>query len=73
MATARELKVGDRVELPDAIETAPPGARGNVTDLLDDGNVIVEVMTMPLEPILDRIVVAPPASLRKVEPGQRSA
>jgi len=68
MAVAREIKVGDAVELPDAIETAPAGAGGNVTDLLDDGNVIVEVMTMPLEPILDRIVIAPPASLRIVKP-----
>ncbi|MDX6581415.1 MAG: hypothetical protein QOI10_599 [Solirubrobacterales bacterium] len=43
---------------------APAGARGGITDLLDNGMVIVELMTMPLEPILDRIVIVKPSKLR---------
>jgi hypothetical protein len=63
-----ELAVGDLVELTVPVETAPAGARGGVTDLLDNGRVIVEVMTLPLEPILDRIVFVDPETLRVIEP-----
>ncbi len=43
---------------------APAGARGGITDILEDGTVIVELTTLPLEPILDRIVVVDPSQLR---------
>jgi hypothetical protein len=64
MAVAREISIGDWVELVEATETAPAGAEGGITDLLDNGMVIVELMTMPLEPVLDRIVVVEPSRLR---------
>ena len=61
-----ELNVGDMVELTNAVDAAPPGAKGGVTDILDEDRVIVEVTTLPLEPVLDRIVVVPPAILRVI-------
>ena len=64
MASARDISIGDPVELIEAAEMAPAGARGGITDLLDNGMVIVELMTMPLEPILDRIVIVKPSKLR---------
>lgn len=63
----RELSVGDAVELTDAVDAAPAGAQGGVTDILGESHVIVEVMTMPLEPILDRIVIVSPEMLRLVK------
>jgi hypothetical protein len=67
MAATRELSIGDVVELTDAVDAAPAGAQGGVTDILDESHVIVEVMTMPLEPILDRIVIVSPETLRLVK------
>lgn len=67
MAIARELSIGDVVELTDAVDAAPVGAQGGVTDVLDEGHVIVEVTTLPLEPILDRIIVVSPKTLRLVK------
>jgi hypothetical protein len=63
-----DLRVGDVVELTAPVETAPAGSQGGVTDLLDDGKVIVEVTTLPLEPILKRIVFVNPGTLRIIEP-----
>jgi len=62
-----DLAIGDVVELTEATDHAPVGAQGGVTDLLDDGNVIVEVTTLPLEPILERIVFVRPEKLRIIE------
>jgi hypothetical protein len=64
MAVTREIAVGALVELTEPVGNAPAGARGGITDLLDDGKVIVEVTTLPPEPILDRIVIVTPAQLR---------
>jgi len=61
-----ELNVGDMVELTNAVDAAPLGAKGGVTDILDEDRVIVEVTTLPLEPVLDRIVVVSPAALRVI-------
>ena len=66
MPATHEISLFDTVELIEAIETAPAGSRGGVVELLDDETAMVEVMTMPLEPALDRIVVAPLAKLRRV-------
>jgi hypothetical protein len=66
MSTTHKITLFDTVELTEAIETAPAGSRGGVVELLDDETAMVEVMTMPLEPALDRIVVAPLAKLRRV-------
>lgn len=68
MAAVREIVIGDLVELTEAVGAAPRGARGGITDVLDDGNVIVEVTTLPREPVLDRIVIVPPTKLRVVDP-----
>jgi len=66
MPTTHEIALFDTVELTEAVETAPAGSRGGVVELLDDDTAMVEVMTMPLEPALDRIVVAPLAKLRRI-------
>lgn len=63
-----DLTIGDLVELTEPVDPAPAGARGGIADLLDDGTVIVEITTLPLEPILDRIVFVPPETLRIIEP-----
>jgi hypothetical protein len=64
MAVAREIVIGDLVELTEPVGAARAGARGGITDLLDDGRVIVELTSLPLEPVLDRLVVVSPAKLR---------
>lgn len=60
----REIAIGDLVELTEAVDAAPAGARGGITDVLEGGKVIVELTTLPLDPILDRIVIVPVAKLR---------
>jgi hypothetical protein len=67
-----ELSDGDVVELTEAVDAAPSGAQGGVTDILSKDRVMVEVMTLPLEPILDRIVIVSPAMLRVIK-GQTQA
>jgi hypothetical protein len=62
-----DLAIGDVVELIEPADPAPVGARGGITDLLDDGNVIVEITTLPLEPIVDRIAIVSPATLRIIK------
>jgi hypothetical protein len=64
MATVREIAIGERVELTEPVERAPAGAKGGITDVLGDGKVIVELTSLPAEPVLDRIVVVPAAKLR---------
>lgn len=64
-----EVAIGDLVELTESVDLAPAGSRGGIADVLDDV-VIVEVMTMPLEPILDRIVFVPPETLHIIEKSQ---
>lgn len=65
-----ELAIGDVVELIEPADPAPTGAQGGITDLLDDGKVIVEITTLPLEPIVDRIIIVPPTTLRIIEGAQ---
>jgi hypothetical protein len=62
-----DLDIGDVVELTEAVDAASAGARGGVVGLLDGGHVMVEVMTLPLEPILDRIVTVQPETLRIIK------
>jgi hypothetical protein len=64
MAVAREIAIGERVELTAPVDRAPAGAMGGITDVLGDGKVIVELTSLPPEPILDRIVVVPVGKLR---------
>lgn len=67
-----EVAIGDVVELTEPVDLAPAGAHGGIADVLDD-RVIVEVMTLPLEPIVDRIVFVPPETLRIVKRAQPQA
>lgn len=67
MAT-REIAIGDPVELTETVGRASAGARGAITDILEDDKVIVELTSMAAEPILDRVVIVSPAKLRPVEP-----
>jgi hypothetical protein len=60
----RKAAIGDLVELTEAVDAAPAGARGGVTDVLGGAKVIVELTTLPAEPILDRVAVVPIAKLR---------
>lgn len=71
MAATREIAVGGLIELREAVEGAPAGARGGIIDVLDAGHVMVELTSLPLEPILDRIVVVPLDKLRLTERTRR--
>ena len=66
MPAIHEITLFDTVELTEAVETAPAGSRGGVVELLDEDMAMVEVMTMPSKPLLDRIIFAPLAKLRRV-------
>ncbi|MGH2903806.1 MAG: hypothetical protein ACRDK7_09530 [Solirubrobacteraceae bacterium] len=66
MPTTHEIAPFDVVELTVPIECAPAGSRGAVLEMLDEDTAMVEVMTMPLEPILERIVAAPLSKLRRM-------
>jgi hypothetical protein len=69
MAVIHALHVGDPVELTVPIGPAPAGARGGVLEIRDD-TAMIEVMTMPLEAGIDRIVYAPLEKLRALPPGR---
>lgn len=71
MAATREIAVGVLIELREPVEGAPAGARGGITDVLDADRVMVELTTLPPEPIVDRIIVAPLDKLRLIEPARR--
>ncbi len=66
MPAVHEITLFDLVELTEAVETAPSGSKGGVVELLDDDRAMVEITTMPLDPVLDRIVVVPLSKLRRV-------
>lgn len=70
MAAAHESAIGSLIELREPVEEAPAGARGGIIDLLDGDRVMVELTSLPLEPILDRIVVVPLDKLRLIEPAR---
>ena len=72
MAVTPEIAIGELVELTEPVEGAPKGARGGVTDVLGPDRVMVELTSLPAEPILDRIVVVAPDKLRVIEPARRS-
>ncbi len=66
MPAVREITTLDMVELTEPVEGAPAGSRGGVLELRDGDVAMIEITTMPLEPILDRIVFAPLSKLRRV-------
>jgi hypothetical protein len=71
MAAKSEIAVGGLIELREPVEGAPAGARGGITDVLDADRVMVELTSLPLEPIVDRIVVVSLSKLRLIEPARR--
>jgi len=66
MPAVREITTLDLVELTEPVGDAPAGARGGVLELRNDGIAMLELTTLPPEPILDRIVFAPRSSLRLI-------
>jgi len=66
MPAIREITTLDLVELTEPVGAIPAGARGGVLEMRDNGTAMLEITTLPREPILDRIVFAPLASLRRV-------
>ena len=65
MATVHHIGLYDEVELLEPIETAPAGATGAVLELRGNGDLaMVEFISMPLERLLDRLVVVPVSKLR---------
>jgi hypothetical protein len=69
MAVARKISAFDLVELTEAIEDAPAGARGGVLEIRDGDTVMIEVVKPELGPA-ERIVFAPLDKLRLVEPAR---
>ena len=67
MTVVREIACLDLVELTEPVGDVPAGSRAGVLELRDDGMAMLKIMTMPAEPILDRIVFAPIASLRRID------
>jgi hypothetical protein len=57
----------DIVELTEHIDDAPAGARGGVLELRQDNTAMVEITDPPLD-AAERIVFAPLAKLRVIDP-----
>jgi hypothetical protein len=65
--TQQPIALFDRIELREAIDAAPAGARGNVIHFLKEGTIAeVEIMIPDLD-IMDRIVYAVPSQLRRID------
>ncbi len=67
MPAIREITTLDMVELTEPVKGAPAGSRGGVLELRDSDVAMIEITTMPLEPILDRILFVPLSKLRRVD------
>jgi hypothetical protein len=65
LATVREINAFDLVELIEAVDDAPAGARGGVLEFKDGHTAVVEITTPDLNPAA-RIVFVPLAKLRRV-------
>jgi hypothetical protein len=65
MVTACPASEFDVVELTDAVDDAPAGARGGVLELHPNDTAMVEVLGPPLDPAA-RIIFAPLAKLRVI-------
>jgi hypothetical protein len=66
MAVVREITAFDRVELTEAIDEAPAGARGGVLELRGGDAAMVEITRPELNPAA-RIVFVPLAKLRRLD------
>lgn len=65
MPAVREIATLDLIELTEPVGGAPASARGGVLELRAGDVAMIELTSMPLEPILDRIVFAPFSKLRR--------
>lgn len=63
----REVTELDIVELTEAVDDAPAGARGGVLEIRDGETAMIEVLEPKLGPAA-RIVFAPLGKLRVVKP-----
>lgn len=66
MAVTHRIAEFDIVELTDAVDDAPAGARGGVLELHADDTAMVEVLEPPLDGAA-RIVFVPVAKLRLIK------
>jgi hypothetical protein len=71
MAVAHRIAEFDIVELTEAVDDAPAGARGGVLELHPDDTAMLEILEPPLDGAA-RIVFVPVAKLRVVKAGPRS-
>jgi hypothetical protein len=71
MAVAHKIAAFDLVELTEAVEDAPAGARGGVLELRGGDTAMIEVTEPELGPAA-RVVFAPLDKLRLVEPARRA-
>jgi hypothetical protein len=67
VASSHRIAPYDLVELAEAVDEAPVGARGGVLDVFGDGKAMVEITSLPGEMDIDRIVIAPIEVLRVVD------
>lgn len=65
MPALHEIATYDLVELAEPVEGIPVGARGGLLELRDCDNAMVEITSLPLDPV-DRILFVPLAKLRRV-------
>jgi hypothetical protein len=65
MPTTDDISEYDLVELTEAVDDAPAGARGGVLEFTNETTAMIEVLTPELDS-LDRIVFAPVSVLRRV-------
>jgi hypothetical protein len=66
MAVAHHIAEFDIVELTEAVDDAPAGARGGVLELHPDDTAMVEITEPPLDAAA-RIVFVPVAKLRVID------
>jgi hypothetical protein len=63
MPTLHEITTFDLVELTEAIDGIPAGARGGVLEVRDGDRAMVEITSLPLDAV-ERIIFVPIAKLR---------
>jgi hypothetical protein len=65
MPALYEITAFDLVELTAPTGAMPAGASGGVLELRDDATAMVEITSLPLDPV-DRIIFVPLAKLRRL-------
>lgn len=65
MSRSQKIAVLDLVELTEPFSSIPAGATGGALELMDSGNVMVEITSIP-ELDIERIIFPPPSKLRRI-------